>query len=88
VCVCVRAAIGSDPMKEAALVVAKAQAEVAAMPEEEPRIRTRGRIKAGEEGAPRKLFNARSRWGRVKCDTYFAGFLDELRAEAAPMEQK
>lgn len=74
-------------MQEAALLVAKAQEEVAAMPEEEPRIRTRGRIKEGEEGKPRKLFNARSRWGRVKCDTYFAGFLEELRAEAVSVER-
>eukprot|EP01043_Picozoa_sp_COSAG02_P060839 COSAG02_NODE_8041_length_2737_cov_2.956027_2_plen_85_part_00 len=75
-------------MQEAALLVAKAQEEVAAMPEEEPRIRTRGRIKEGDEGKPRKLFNARSRWGRIKCDTYFAGFLEELRAEAASMQRE
>lgn len=72
-------------MQEAALLVAKAQEEVAAMPEEEPRIRTRGRVKDGEQDKPRKLFNARSRWGRIKCDTYFAGFLGELRAEASSM---
>ena len=79
---CVYVALGTDPMEEAALLVAKAQAEVDAMPEEEPRIRTRGRLKEGEEGKPRKLFSARARWGRIKCDSYFEGFLDQLRAEA------
>ena len=64
------------------MLVAKAKAEVDAMPEEEPRIRTRGRLKEGEEGKPRKLFGARARWGRIKCDSYFEGFLDQLRAEA------
>lgn len=79
---CNVAALGDDPMKEAALLVEKAQEEVAAMPEEAPRIKTRGRIKEGEEDKPRVLFNARSKVGRVKCDGYFTTFLDGLRVEA------
>lgn len=75
-------------MKEAALLVEKAQEEVAAMPEEAPRIKTRGRIKEGEEDKPRVLFNARSKVGRVKCDGYFTKFLDQLRIEALAEAEK